>query len=234
MSGESRNSSATGEDINWVDGEPDPAEVAGWLNLYKEAGSEYVPKTGIGKTPLLFAAANGHTKAALLLLENGADAHAADSLGRSALMFAIDRTDQALCRALIEHGADVNAVDAAGEPVLSWAAESGSVPLVELLVEAGAEINPDVPEERAPITTAGQMSNEEAMNWLLDHGAHASPRVTELAFLMGYVGTVKRLIARGLDVNEPLANGGTTDRQLQERGKCWTLLLEPRGGSRQV
>ena len=64
-----------------------------------------------GMTPLLYAARDGRTEEATLLLAAGADIELAEANGMRPLLMALLNNQLAVARLLLEHGADVNADD---------------------------------------------------------------------------------------------------------------------------
>src|SRR5690606_38776614 len=130
------------------------------------------------KTPLLYAAREGATAVARLLMEAGADIEQADANGTTPLLTAIINDRMATARALIEAGADVNAVDWYGQTPL-WAAvdvrnldvngptrdngvdRAAVLEIIELLLERGADVNArtkEYPPERRFITSLGSLA----------------------------------------------------------------------------
>jgi ankyrin repeat protein len=69
-----------------------------------------------GSSALIVAAHSGHTRAAEMLLDKGADANAG-TVGYTALHAAVLRSDLALVNALLAHGANPNAPITKGTPV---------------------------------------------------------------------------------------------------------------------
>ena len=92
-------------------------------------------------TALIVACANGHTRAAKILIENGANVNVADDIGETALMVASANDDLETIKLLIQHGADVNAKDEDGETALMVASQNGHLATVNFLIEKGADVN---------------------------------------------------------------------------------------------
>ena len=89
--------------------------------------------------PLIYAAADGDTKAVLALLEKGTDANAPFPIvGTRALMVAAAHGHTDTVRTLLDAGADVNAKDFTGWTALHAAAFNGDPEIVQLLLEHGA------------------------------------------------------------------------------------------------
>lgn len=94
-------------------------------------------------TPLLIACQNGNTKAAELLLENGAEVNVKSESSRyrsfTPLIFAVSRGYTRLMKILIRRGADVSG-DGFDFSPLSWAALSGNLKAARILVRSGAKV----------------------------------------------------------------------------------------------
>jgi ankyrin repeat protein len=86
---------------------------------------------------LHWAAENGLTEIAALLIEQGADADETDHFGNTALHLALAYPD--LLELLLENGADVNAKNALGNTPLHLAVKDRAA--VETLLAAGADVN---------------------------------------------------------------------------------------------
>ena len=92
------------------------------------------------RTPLIFAATNGHTSIVEFLISQGADVNAKDSGGRTALLYASKRSFNETAALLIDKGADVNVQSKKkGITALMLAAVWDNVELVQMLLKHGAD-----------------------------------------------------------------------------------------------
>eukprot|EP00928_Gymnodinium_smaydae_P039337 TRINITY_DN26891_c0_g1_i1.p1 TRINITY_DN26891_c0_g1~~TRINITY_DN26891_c0_g1_i1.p1 ORF type:complete len:167 (-),score=34.84 TRINITY_DN26891_c0_g1_i1:131-631(-) len=64
-----------------------------------------------GRTPLIFAAAGGHTAACLTLLKARAEVDATDRHGKTPLAYAAGPRHVEACRVLLDYGAEIEATD---------------------------------------------------------------------------------------------------------------------------
>jgi ankyrin repeat protein len=119
-----------------------------------------------GATPFMRAAKTGDVAAMQLLLDHGADPHAATKDGVTALMAAAGmgwRYGQSLVpesdslkavQFCLEHGADINAVNVTGETALHGAASHGANDIIRLLAEHGAKLDVKDKRNRTPLDIA--------------------------------------------------------------------------------
>jgi ankyrin repeat protein len=77
-----------------------------------------------GADPLIVAAANGRTSAALLLLDKGANPRTADISGKTALMWAAKNGHADTVKLLLDHGGDPAAKDSEGKTAAVLAKEA--------------------------------------------------------------------------------------------------------------
>ena len=101
---------------------------------------QFVMQPQRGSTALLFAARNGRTENARLLLDAAADVHEQMPTGESALVLASFSNQGRFAAFLLERGADPNAADA-GYTALHTAVSRGDLELVEALCAHGADPN---------------------------------------------------------------------------------------------
>ena len=111
------------------------------VKLLLDAGANIHATNKNGWTPLHYAASEGHTAIATLLVDKGADVNVIDNLtGSTPLHFASRGGYIAIATLLVEIGADLNAKDnICGLTPLHMAAEKGHTEVVKLLESKGAK-----------------------------------------------------------------------------------------------
>ena len=176
-----------------------------------------------GMTPLLYAARDGRTKEAELLLAAGADVELAEANGMPPLLMALLNDQLEIARLLLAHGADVNADDFWGRTPLFAAVDYRNLdmnnrdmdspttnfvdrePLLEMigeLIEHGAQVNArtrEVPPSRRWLYSLGDVS------WVDFTGQTPFLR----AALSGDVAAMRLLLEHGADPNLPTQAGTT-------------------------
>jgi uncharacterized protein len=126
-----------------------------------------------GGTPIVLAAAAGHTATVERLLKAGAEIDAVDERGWSALMRAayFGNTDTVL--ALIRSGAAVDTREKdGGATALHFAARQSRPETVKMLLEAGADPNSPLQNGWTPLMWAVERGDGESVRLLLDAGAN--------------------------------------------------------------
>jgi hypothetical protein len=126
----------------------------------------------------MYAAWNGQTDRAQLLIGHGADVNARDKEGMTALMCAsVDgacgSSDKGVScvRALIAAGADVNARDDQGRTALMLAAGNGNAAMVKTLLDHGADPNINSRAGLSPLSMAARCGLTDIARTLIAHGA---------------------------------------------------------------
>jgi ankyrin repeat protein len=176
-----------------------------------------------GMTSLNYAARDGRTEEARLLLDAGADVELAEANGIRPLLMALLNDQLAVARLLLEHDADVNADDFWGRTPLFAAVEYRNLdmnsremdapttngvdrePLLTMiaeLIEHGADVNArtrEVPPSRRWLYSLGDVS------WVDFTGQTPFLR----AALSGDVAAMRLLLTHGADPNLPTQAGTT-------------------------
>ncbi|KAK5660449.1 hypothetical protein OQA88_12994 [Cercophora sp. LCS_1] len=126
------------------------------------------------RTPLSWAAANGHEVVAKLLLEKGADIEAKDNNdGQTPLFWAAANGHEAVVKLLLEEDANIEAKDDHGQTPLSWAAVKGREGVVKLLLKEGANIEvKDGDNGGTPLLWAAVRGHKAVVKLLLEKGAN--------------------------------------------------------------
>jgi ankyrin repeat protein/predicted DNA-binding WGR domain protein len=96
---------------------------------------------GDRKTPLMYAAANGHYKCVEILLDNGAKVTAKDKCKRTSLIWAVKNGYSQIASLLLLRGAPFDEPDSSKNYPIHYAAAFGWIECLELLLAAGADVN---------------------------------------------------------------------------------------------
>lgn len=97
------------------------------------------PPTQGRNSPLMASVAGGHEKAALRLLQAGANVNATNSYGATSLHLSLGQPS--ICKVILDGGANIHATTVTGLTPLHYAVMSGLVPQMQELVRRGAAIN---------------------------------------------------------------------------------------------
>lgn len=164
-------------------------------------------KDSYGRTPLSYAAANGHEAVVMQLLVEGADPELTDNRGKTPLSWAATNGNEAVIRQLLAEGANVEAKDVStGWTPLSLAAEKGQETVVVQLLAEGADVESKDTWGRTALSWAAEKGHDGVVTQLLAKGADVESKDTSgltplsLAALRGYPGVVMQLLVKGADV----------------------------------
>ncbi|RKK67486.1 hypothetical protein BFJ69_g14454 [Fusarium oxysporum] len=164
---------------------PKGANLVHILSMYGVAGAlwtilERADQVGInidgkdlsGRTPLSYAAAQGHEAVIRLLLDWGVFIEAADRWGQTPLWWASLKGHKAVVQLLLDRGAFIEAADRWGQTPLSYAAKNGHEAVMRLLLDQGAYIDAADTGGQTPLSHAPERGHEAVVRLLLDRGAY--------------------------------------------------------------
>ena len=168
------------------------------VKQHLDDGTEVNAKDGTGRTPLHWAAIEGHKEIAELLIAEGANVNAKTNDGKTPLDEAINpfynKTEIAnllhkhggkhgtihsavgggdveAVKEFLAAGADVNVKDKRRFTPLHWASISGHKEAVELLIDNGADVNAMRGGGGTPLSYAASWGHEEIVELLIANGA---------------------------------------------------------------
>lgn len=186
-----------------------------------ESGED-VNAVGKWRNSPLMVATNLET--AKLLVERGADLHAANDDGNTAMMVAVWKFKWEVVKYLVDRGTDVNAVNKFGLTPLAYVTEYGELEMVKYLVDRGAHVNSVDSNGLTPLVRAIQRGKLEITKFLTDQGAdmnavdHDGRTPLMCAAAKGEWGIAKYLVHRGAALNVADNNGMTPLTHAVDKG----------------
>lgn len=125
-----------------------------------------------GCTPLIWAAANGHTLTAQILLENAANPDLFDIYGRTALSWAASGGHLSTVQLLLSeiYNASPKIVDNLGQTPFIWACAQGRAEIVLEMLNKNLEMSPVIPKDmhdNSPLAIAAANGHKHVVEILL-------------------------------------------------------------------
>ncbi|KLU84520.1 hypothetical protein MAPG_03561 [Magnaporthiopsis poae ATCC 64411] len=199
------------------------------LQKADEIGIKIDIKDQRGRTPLSYAAENGHRAVKLLLVTGKVTIDSKDQDRRTPLSYAAEAGHEAVVKQLLATGkADVDSKDNYGQTPLSWAAKNGHAAIVKLLL-ATDKADLDSKDNRygqTPLSWAAENGHAAVVKLLLatdkaDVDSKDKRGQTPLSWAArnGHAAVVKLLLATGkADVNSKDKGGRTPLSWAAENG----------------
>jgi ankyrin repeat protein len=213
------------------------------LKALLASGGDVNASQGDGMTALHWAAVNGNTEIAAMLLYAGANAQATTRLGGYTPLHLAAKAGKAeVIAALINHGAKVNATTSSGATGLMLAADAGSAESVRVLIEHKADLNAsDTANGETALMFAAARDRVDAVRELLRHQADAArvSRVTDLSgvvapeeFLQNSIRDAQNAKSAAVNGTKPAPAPANADKGVAgvTRGYSFNELLGKQGG----
>ena len=186
-------------------------------DLLIRSGANVAAATRAGATPLQLAAINGNAAMIEKLIKAGADVNAPlTRYGDTALMMAARTGKPDAIKVLLDNGAQINLSESwGGTTALMWAVSESHPDAARLLIERGANVNARSKIVPSEDRRGGTTANSSVTSLPRDPQPGENPKkdyyggFTPLHFAVrqGDLGSTRRLVAAGADVNAITADG---------------------------
>ncbi len=168
-------------------------------------------KDELNRTPLFYAAMNGHERIAKMLLKKGAKVESRDSYSQTPWSWAAHNGHAGILELLLKNGAKhadmgnyLESTDLAGRTLLMKAVVNGDEAVVKLLLENNADIESRDNNGWTALSHAASRGHEAVVKLLLENNADIESRnnngktALSYAALMGHKAVVKLLKLRSM------------------------------------
>ncbi len=195
-------------------------------NLLKK-GVDINERDSFGRTPLIYAALNGHDRIINLLLESQADIRAKDHFDQTAFIAAVNRGHVNTAEILLKNGANSSAPNGEGVPPILIALGREDFEMVDLLLKYGIEINSIDERGRTVLQRIIESTHTELVQTVLRRGVDEK-YIVHLAAGVGDTTLLKTVLKNKININQRDALGRTPllFALLYDRTQCAKMLLD--------
>ena len=195
-------------------------------NLLKK-GVNINERDRFGRTPLIYAALNGHDRVINMLLASHADIHAKDHFDQTAFIAAVNGGHVNSAEILLKNGANSSAPNGEGVPPILIALGREDFEMVDLLLKYGIEINSIDERGRTVLQRIIESNDTELVQTVLRRGVDER-YIVHLAAGVGDTTLLKTLLKNKIDINKRDALGKTPllFALLYDRTQCAKMLLD--------
>jgi ankyrin repeat protein len=175
--------------------------------LLERGADTEIAAVGTSWTPLQQAAWMGHTAAAGLLLDYGADLHSGNPLRHTPAMLAAISGQTETLEFFLERGVDLHGRTDQGDTLLALAAEQNRVETVRFLLDRGIDHLITNVHSLTALDAAAFRNHHEMVGLLIDHGVQTGRPQASYGRAMGVAAVSGRrevlylFLDRGADVN---------------------------------
>ena len=195
-----------------------------------EKGADVNAVDEFGKTPIMFAAENGHVEIVILLIKKGAYINEIDSEGNTALSLALSQSHTEIVKLLLEQDAEFsNKLIKCDQSIIVWAAKKGHTDIVDLLIKKGTLAKMPLETSEAFIWAASK-DHIDIVYSLLQDGVYvdvvtnkAGTTALMAASGKGNVNIVKLLLKNNADIGLKTSKGSTA-LSLAKRRKSVAII----------
>ncbi|OBT47113.1 hypothetical protein VE00_03058 [Pseudogymnoascus sp. WSF 3629] len=177
------------------------------INALLQKGVEADSKAENGRTPLSYAAKEGHEAVVKLLLAEKVDADLKDVDSRTPLSYAAQGGHEAVVKLLLAEKVDADLKDEDSRTSLSYAAQGGHEAVVKLLLAEKVDVDLKDEDGQTPLSYAAQRGHHAVVKLLLAEKADADSKAkhgrTPLSYAAweGHEAVVKLLLTEKVDAD---------------------------------
>ncbi|MCY3680802.1 MAG: ankyrin repeat domain-containing protein [Gemmatimonadetes bacterium] len=195
-------------------------------NLLKK-GVDTNERDRFGRTPLIYAALNGHEHIINMLLESHADIHAKDHFDQTALIAAVNKGHVNSAKILLKNGANPSAPNGEDMLPIFIAFEREDFEMVDLLLKYGIKINTIDKKDRTVLQKIIESNQVELVRTVLRRGVDER-YIVHLAASVGDTTLLKTFLKNKIDINQkdPLGRTPLLFALLYDRTQCAEMLLD--------